>query len=95
MRTDLDNVTCATVIADNNYDDNTVINVNVKNSRISKITLDAASFGGNGKVTYTNLTYDAATVFGSIMIQDEIEDAGMANVTINGNVVTARGEQLR
>ena len=59
------------------------INVNVKNSRISKITLDAAPFGGNGKVTYTNLTYDAATVFGSIMIQDEIEDAGMANVTIN------------
>ena len=89
----LDNVTCATVIADNNYSDGTVINVDVMNSQIGKITLDASPFDNNGHVTYTNLTYDAASVIASIMIQDDINDAGLANITINGAVPTARGEQ--
>lgn len=90
----LDNVTCATVIADNNYDTGTVIDINVKESEIGKITLDAAPFGNQPYTTYTNLTYDDASNISSVMIQDSIKDAGMANVTINGEVVTQRGEQL-
>ncbi len=91
----LDNVECETIIADNNYSNDTIVNINVKNSKISrKITLDASPFNNNGFTTYTNLTYDAASNINSIMIQDSINDAGMANITINGVTVTARGEQL-
>ena len=86
----LDNVTCTSVICDNNYVDGDTINLNITNSKIEKVTLDASPFSGNGLNTYTNLTYEATRI-DHINIQEGVDD--LTHITINGSNPTDNGEQ--
>ena len=86
----LENVTCASVICDNNYVDGDEINLNVTNSSLKKVILDASPFNSNGLNTYTNLTYENSRI-DSISIQPGVND--LTHIKINGVNPTANGEQ--
>ena len=87
----LDNVTCTSIICDNNYIDGATVNLNITNSNVKKVTLDASPYNGNGRNTYTNLKY-SATRIDSISIQNGAAQA-LNNITINGVNPAATGEQ--
>ncbi len=86
----LDDVTCTSIICDNNYVNGDTVNLNITNSKVKKVTLDASPFNGNGLNTYTNLTYNASRI-DSINIQTGVND--LTHIKINGVNPTAHGEQ--
>ena len=86
----LDNVTCTSIICDNNYVDGDTINLNITNSNVKKVTLDASPFNGNGLNTYTNLIYKGSRI-DSINIQPGVNE--LTHITINGVSPTSHGEQ--
>ena len=86
----LDKVTCASIICDNNYVDGDTVDLKIANSNVKKVALDASPFNGNGLNTYTNLTYNATRI-DSITISSLVED--LTHITINGVNPTATGEQ--
>lgn len=87
----LKNVTCTSVICDNNYVDEDIINLNITNSNVEKVTLDASPFNNNGLNTYTNLVYNDDTRIDHINIQSGVND--LTHITINGANPTGQGEQ--
>ena len=86
----LDNVNCTSVICDNNYVDGDTVNLNITNSKVGKVTLDASPFNNNGLNTYTNLTYKDSRI-DHINIQSGVND--LTHITINGANPDASGEQ--
>ena len=90
VNVNLDNVTCTSIICDNNYVDGDTINLNIINSKVKKVALDASPFNNNGLNTYTNLTYENSRI-DSMTINPAVND--LTHITINGEHPTAHGEQ--
>lgn len=89
----MENVKCTSAIVDNNYNNGDVVNLDLNNCDISKLTLDASPFNNNGLNTYVNFTYDANSNV-KMRLQNAINDEGMANIKINGIVPESRGWYL-
>ena len=86
----LDNVTCTSIICDNNYVNGDTVNLNITNSKVQRVALDASPFNGNGLNTYTNLNYTNSRL-DSITINPAVND--LTHIKINGVNPTAPGEQ--
>ena len=88
----MNNVKCESVIIDNNYNENDIVNLDLVGCIINKLTVDASPFNNNGINTWSNLTYDETSTV-NVYIQNAINDEGLKHITINGKTPTTRGQQ--
>ena len=81
------NVTCNSVIIDNNYVDGDTISLSLQNSEVKRLKVDASPMN-NSLNTYSKVTYDSSTY-----VKIEFDQSGasaLSNILVNGVAPTSR-----